>query len=231
MPPKRSTTPKKAGPKTNTTHAVINDVLSSKTSKMTMASKVKYVSLDWRFPMSMYSVMENESNKIYIELLKGVQPPPEFIQHVKVLPGGMQFSLLDGVPRWMFEESYMKAQMADEYDARSAVFQAFDRFVIQLIRKLFPGTSDLIEGTPQIVDLDEECVEGLVPYHFGDACTKGTECIKRSKQYQSTMTFQLTAVKKKAMKIENPKQLVFGYINGSDFSDSEGQEMNEEEVY
>jgi ABC-type proline/glycine betaine transport system ATPase subunit len=68
-------------------------------SKMKMASKVKYVSFNWRFPMSMYSVMENESNKIYIEWLKGVQLPPEFIQHAKVLPGGMQFSLLVGVPR------------------------------------------------------------------------------------------------------------------------------------
>ena len=62
----------------------------------------------------------------------------------------------------MYEESYMKARMADDYDTRSAVFQAFDRFVIQPIRKLFPGTSDWIEGTPQIVDLDE----GPVPYHF-----------------------------------------------------------------
>jgi hypothetical protein len=229
MPPKRSTTPKKAGPKTNTTHAVVNDDLSGKMSKMTMASKVKYVSLDWRFPMSMYSVMENESNKIYIELLKGVQLPPEFIQHAKVLPGGMQFSLLVGVPRWMYEESYMKARMADDYDTRSAVFQAIDRFVIQPICKLFPGTSDWIEGTPHIVDLDEECVEHPVPYHFGNACTKGTECIERSKQYQSTMTFQLTAVKKKAMKIEKPKQLVFEYINGSNSSDS--AEMNEEEEY
>ena len=181
--------------------------------------------------MSMYSVMENESNKIYIELLKGVQLPPEFIQHAKVLPGGMQFSLLVGVPRWMYEESFMKARMANDYDTRSAVFQAFDRFVIQPICKLFPGTSDWIEGTPQIVDLDEECVEGPVPYHFGNARTKGTDRIDRSKQYQSTMTFQLTAVKKKAVKIEKPKQLVFRYINGSESSDSEGQEMNEEEVY
>jgi hypothetical protein len=125
----------------------------------------------------------------------------------------------------------MKARMGDSYDTSSAIFQAFDRFVIQPIRKLFPGTSDWIEGTPQIVDLDEECVEGPVPYHFGNARTKGTDRIDRSKQYQSTMTFQLTAVKKKAAKIEKPKQLVFGYINGSDSSDSEGREMNEVEVY
>jgi len=97
MPPKKSTTPKKAGPKTNTTDGV--HALSGQMSKMKMASKVKYVSFNWRFPMSMYSVMENESNKIYIEWLKGVQLPPEFIQHAKVLPGGMQFSLLVGVPR------------------------------------------------------------------------------------------------------------------------------------
>ena len=177
----------------------------------------------------MYSVMEDNENKIYIELLKGVQLPPEFIQHAKFLPGGMQFSLLDGVPRWMFEESYMKAQMADKYDARSAVFQAFDRFVIQPIRKLFPGTSDWIEGTPQIVDLDEECVEGPVPYHFGNARTKGTDRINRSKQYQSTMTFQLTAVKKKAVKVDKPKHLVFGCINGSDSSDSAEMNYDEQE--
>ncbi|KAL3805653.1 hypothetical protein HJC23_005897 [Cyclotella cryptica] len=134
----------------------------------------------------------------------------EDLEYAKVLPGGMQFSLLVGVPRWMYEELYMKACMADEYDTRSAVFQAFDRFFIQPIRKLFPGTSDWIEGTPQIVNLDEECVEGPVRYNFGNARTKGTERIERSKQYQSTMTLQLTPVKKKVVKIEKPKQLFSG---------------------
>jgi hypothetical protein len=170
MPPKKSTIPKKAGPKTNTTDAG-HDILLHKMSKMKMASKVKCISFDWRFPMSMYSVMENESNKIYIELLKGVKLPPEFTQYAKVLPGGMQFSLLVGVPRWMYEESYIKSCMGEAYDTRSALFQAFGLFVIQSICKCFPGTSDWIEGTPQIVDLDEECVEGPVPYHFGNART------------------------------------------------------------
>ena len=41
------------------------------------------------------------------------------------------------------------------------------------------------------------------------------------------MTFQLTAVKKKAVKVDKPKHLVFGYINGSDSSDS--AEMNDDE--
>jgi hypothetical protein len=39
---------------------------------------------------------------IYIELMKGVQLPPEYIVHAKVLPGGMQFSLLVGVPRYFY---------------------------------------------------------------------------------------------------------------------------------
>ena len=121
----------------------------------------------------------------------------------------------------------MKAHMSEAYDTRSAIFQAFGHFVIQPICKCFPGTSDWIEGTPQIVDLDEECVEGPVPYHFGNARTKGTDRINRSKQYQNTMTFQLTAVKKKATKIKKPKQLVFGHINGSNSSDS--AEMNDKE--
>ena len=75
--------------------------------KLNVSKQVKYVSLDWRFPMSMYSIMEDDCNMIYIELMKGVQLPPEYIVHAKVLPGGMQFSLLVGVPCYFFEESYM----------------------------------------------------------------------------------------------------------------------------
>ncbi len=109
--------------------------------------------------MSMYSVMEDNENKIYIEWLKGVQLPPDFIQHPKVLPYGMQFSLLVGVPRWMYEESYMKAHMGGAYNNISAIFQALDCYIIQPICKLFPETCACIEGTLQIVDLNEECVE------------------------------------------------------------------------
>ena len=222
---KKSMTPKKAGPKKDTDTV---DGLSGHMCQMKV-SNVKHVSFDWRFPMSMYSVMEDNENKIYIELLKGFQLPSEFIQHAKVLPGGMQFSLLVGVPRWMYEESYMKARMGNAYNTSSAIFQAFDRYVIQPIRKLFPGTSACIEGTPQIVDLDEECVEGPVPYHFGNARTKGTQRVEKAKQYQSTMTFQLTAVKKKAVKLEKPMKFVFGYVDGdsSDSSSSEEEEENE----
>ncbi len=81
--------------------------------------------------------MEDNENTIYIELLKGVQLPPEFIQHAKVLSGRMQFSLLVGVPRWMYEESYMKAHMGGAYNNISAIFQGFDCYVIQPICKLF----------------------------------------------------------------------------------------------
>jgi hypothetical protein len=109
--------------------------------------------------------------------------------------------------------------MGGNYSTGSALFQAFDRAVIQPIRKLFPGTSSSLEGTPQIVNLDEECVEGPVPYHFGNARTKGTQRVEKAKQYQSTMTFKLTAVKKKAVKVVKPMKFVFGYVDG-DSSDS-----------
>ncbi|KAL3794920.1 hypothetical protein HJC23_004297 [Cyclotella cryptica] len=171
--------------------------------------------------------MESDPNKTYIGLLKGVQLPPKFIQPAKVLPGGMQSSLLIGVPRWMYKELYMNAHMDKAYNTSSAILQAFDRFVVQPICKLFPGTSDCIEETHQIFDLDEECVEGPDPYHFGNDRRKGTDRIHKTKQYQSTMTFQLTAVKKKVVKVEKPNHLVFGYINGSDCSDSE--EMKDDE--
>ena len=204
---KKSMTPKKAGSKTDDVSA-----LSGQMGKLNV-SKLKYVSLDWRFPMSM----------------KGVQLPPEYIVHAKVLPGGMQFSLLVGVPRYFYEESYMQARMGENYSTGSALFQAFDRAVIQPIRRLFPGTSNSVEGTPQIVNLEEECVEGPVPYHYGNARTKGTQRVEKAKQYQSTMTFQLTAVKKKAVKVEKPMKFVFGYVDGdsSDSSSSEEEEENE----
>ena len=47
----------------------------------------------------------------------------------------------------------MQARMGSNYSTGSALFQAFDRVVIQLIRKLFPGTSSSLEGTPQIFNL------------------------------------------------------------------------------
>ena len=98
--------------------------------------------------------------------------------------------------------------MGTNYSTWLALFQAFDRAVIQPIRRLFPGTSSSLEGTPQIVNLDKECVEGPVPYHFGNARTKGTQRVEKAQQYQSTMTFQLTAVKKNVAKVEKPMKVV-----------------------
>jgi hypothetical protein len=36
-----------------------------------------------------------------------------------------------------------------------------------------------------------------VPFIFGNAKTKGTDKVNNARQYQSTMTFELTAVRKK----------------------------------
>ena len=225
---KKSTTPKNAGSKTDD---VISALSGQVGGKLNVSSKVKCVSLDWRFPMSMYSVMEGDCNMVYIELMKGVQLPPEYIMHAKVLPGGMQFSILVDVPRYFYEESYMQARMGGDYSTGSALFQAFDRAVIQPIRKFFPGTSSSVEGTPQIINLEEECVEGPVPFHYGNARTKGTKRVEKNTQYQNTMTFQLTAVKKKVVKLEKARNFVFGYVNGdsSDSSSSEEEEEEEEE--
>ena len=111
--------------------------------------------------------------------------------------------------------------MGKHYNTHTALFQPFDCFVIQPIRKLFTTSSCFVEGTPQIVNLDEECGEGPVSYHFGNALTKGTGQINKSKQYQSTMTYQLTAVKKEVLKVNKLNILYFGYINSCDESKSE----------
>ena len=60
---------------------------------------------------------------------------------------------------------------------------------------------------------------------------KGTEHINNSRQFQSTMTFQLTAVKKKALKVDKPTILNVGYINSSDDSEEETNMKNDEEEY
>ena len=125
---KKSTTPKKAAPKTASV-----DNLSTQMSSMKV-TKVKYVSFTWRFPMAMYSVNEETTKKIFIKIMKGVQLPEEYIVHcacAKVLPGGKQFSLLCGVPRYLYEEVYMQRRMGVHHNTSSAIFQAFDRFVIQ----------------------------------------------------------------------------------------------------
>ena len=98
---KKSMTPKKATPV---------DDLSTKMSSMKVSLKVEYISFTWRFPMAMYSVIEGTNKKIFIKIMKGVQLPEEYIVHcacAKVLPGGKQFSLLCGVPRYMYKEVYM----------------------------------------------------------------------------------------------------------------------------
>ena len=56
----------------------------------------------------MYSVNEGTTKKIFIEIMKGVQLPEEYIVHTKVLPGGIQFSLLCDVPSYMYKEVYMQ---------------------------------------------------------------------------------------------------------------------------
>jgi hypothetical protein len=226
---RKSTTPKKTTPKKD----AVKDV-SAKMSQLTVESKVKesnikYISLEWRFPMAMYSVMEDDTKKIYIDLMKGVQLPSKYILHAKVLPGGKQFSLLVAVPRWMFEETYMKARFGANFTTTSALYQAFDRYIIQPIRRMFPDASEYVEGTPQIVDLDEECVEGPVPYVFGNARTKGTEKVNGARQYQKTMTFQLTAVKKKIVKAAKPKTVFFGSMNASDSESSESEEEEKQQ--
>ena len=55
--------------------------------------------------------------------------------------------------------------------------------------------------------------------------------INNSRQFQSTMTFQLTAVKKKALKVDKPTILNVRYINSSDDSEEEMNMNNDEEEY
>lgn len=72
-------------------------------------------------------------------------------------------------------------------------------------------------------------VEGPVPFIFGNAKTKGTDKVNNARQYQSTMTFELTAVRKKSVKVSKPKTVFWGSMLGSDDDDSESEKMSDPE--
>ena len=95
-------------------------------------------------------------------------------------------------------------------------------------RLYWSGQSDQnISKLINVLDKDQ-----IKSHHIIVSLIKGTDRIDKSKQYQSTMTFQLTAVKKKVLKVNEPNIRHFGYINPSDESESEGEtKMNEDEEY
>jgi hypothetical protein len=103
--------------------------------------------------------------------------------------------------------------MGNHHNTNSATFQAFDRFVIQPALALFSENSSFFEGSPQIIQLDEECIEGPVPYFFGNAKAKGVaEINDKFCQNQSLMTFELSCAKKLRSKFVKPMTAVWGSI-------------------
>ena len=100
-----------------------------------------------------------------------------------------------GAPRWFFEGAYMTKHMGEHYSIHHAYAQAFDCQYIQPVCKAFPGNSPFIPGDPQIVDLEDECEEGMVEFGLGNGCVKGMLGTKGHKQYQMMMTFCQTVVK------------------------------------
>jgi len=69
-----------------------------------------------------------------------------------------------------------------------------------------------------------------VPYFFGNAKAKGVAKINdKNRQYQSTMTFELSCVKKLRANIVKPTTAVWGSMGSSDDSSDNENEMNEKE--
>jgi hypothetical protein len=129
----------------------------------------------------------------------------------------------------MYEEVYMQRRMGNHHNINFTIFQAFDRFVIQPVLTLFPENSSFFEGSPQIIQLDEECIESPVPYFFGNAKAKGVAKINdKHRQYQSMMTyFELSCVKK--LKIAKPTTAVWGSMGKSDSSDDDNDDKSNDE--
>ena len=88
-------------------------------TKMSVAAPVAAIKtppsicLDFCSPTSMYTVMDEISTKIYMELV-GCQLPDNYVKHAKVLPGGRKFYVLISAPCMMYEEGFIKVRMGDE---------------------------------------------------------------------------------------------------------------------
>jgi len=227
MPPKKkSVSPK---PSRSAKKKPIEEVTDSMT-KLSVASPFSLVKtppsvcFDFRFPTSKYTIMEETSIKIYVELV-GCQLPDDYLKHAKVLPNGRKFSVLIGAPRMIFEEGFMRARMGAEWNPNSAIAVAFNSQVVQPVRQMFPGNSDSVEGNPMLIDLDEQCVEGNVQLLNGDWRVRRTPRVDGQRQFLRGWTFAIEAVKRNLRKVGRAERVVFGY--GDSDGDSEEEDENE----
>ena len=228
MPPNKKTdSPKPSG---SAKKKPVDDVTESMT-KMSVASPVVAVKtppsvcFDFRFPTSKYTVMDETSTKIYVELV-GCQLPDDYLKHAKVLPGGRKFSVLISAPRMMYEEGFMRARMGAEWNPNSALAVAFNAQVVQPVRQMFPGNSDSIDGNPMIIDLDEQCVEGSTPLLNGDWKVRRTPRVEGQRQFLRGWTFCIEAVKRNLKRVGMTERVIFGYGD----SDEDSSEEEEEEA-
>ena len=225
MPPKKKTVSPK--PSRSAKKKPIDDVTESMT-KMSVASPVSAVKtppsvcFDFRFPIAKYTVMDQTTTKIYVELV-GCQLPDDYLKHAKVLPGGRKFSVLISAPRMIYEEGFMRARMGLEWDPNSAIAVAFNAQVVQPVRQMFPGNSDSIYGNPMIIDLDEQCVEGNTQLLNGDWRVRRTPRVEGHRQFLRGWTFSSEAVKRNLRKVGRAERVVFGY------GDSDGGTSEDEE--
>jgi hypothetical protein len=105
MPPKKKrVSPKPSASKKKAAGAAVNDDIAGCMTRMSVAvvTTPRSVSLDFKFPFAMHRSMDEETVRIYIELV-GCQLPDDYLKHAKVLPSRMKFSVLIGAPHMMFE--------------------------------------------------------------------------------------------------------------------------------
>ena len=70
-----------------------------------------------------------------------------------------------------------------------------------------------------------------MPYFFGNAMAKRVAKINdKHRQYQSTMTFELSCVKKLRAKIAKPTTAIWGSMGSSDSSDDDNDDKSNDEM-
>jgi hypothetical protein len=121
--------------------------------------RVEYYCLNWTFSHKVYSVVEGSKDILYTDVFC-VNLPTDFIQHAKVLKGGMQFISAMALPKWSIAELQSVKQMGGEYDNMHARVQACIRQVIQLVRWEDNSLKHWILGEPKVINLPIQCVDG-----------------------------------------------------------------------
>ncbi len=93
--------------------------------------------------------------------------PEEMIRSIRVRPCGTKLEVLIAVPCWFFESVFMECRLGDNFRQQHAAVEAHMMHVVQPVRLAAPSTDNFICGSPYLIPLPEEFVDGQIQWTRG----------------------------------------------------------------